>query len=269
MTDFLSHPKADEALEWVQGEGSAEQRAAFEQSMEQDPELRALVDALSEGSAVLAMSIPPMSPPDELKGRLLDRIDREEPDASGPAKVAEFPGTDRDRAGAKRRPLREALAWAAAIAFAAGCGWFWKQKEDARDRLARAQQEIGSLSGELLKARRSRDFAKLEVESLKATIDEYREGVALVVWDEEEQEGVLKLEKMPPIPVDKDYQLWVVDPAQSAPVNAGVVQVSEDGFARVRFKPVSAVTSADKFAISVERRGGVPQNEGPIVLLSP
>ena len=245
------------------------ERAEFETSVAADPELRELVEALSEGAAVLAMSVAPSSPPEHLKERLMGRLgasdDPVDPARSG-ADSASLPLPARR---AHRVPRREWLAWAAALAFAVGCGWFWQQEQDSRDRLARAEDRIGVLGSELEQARASRDLARFEVETLKATIEEYQEGVALVVWDEAEQEGVLKLEKMPPIPTDKDYQLWVVDPDHPKPVDAGVVRVDEDGFARVQFRPRETIARAEKFAISVERRGGVRENEGPIVLLSP
>jgi anti-sigma-K factor RskA len=37
----------------------------------------------------------------------------------------------------------------------------------------------------------------------------------------------------------------------------------------VEFKPVTDVTEASRFALSVEKQGGVPKGEGPIVLIGP
>jgi anti-sigma-K factor RskA len=53
------------------------------------------------------------------------------------------------------------------------------------------------------------------------------------------------------------------------PVDAGIVRVDSTGFAKVDFKPVTEVTDASKFALSVEKEGGVPKGEGPIVLIGP
>ena len=39
------------------------------------------------------------------------------------------------------------------------------------------------------------------------------------------------------------------------------------GFAKIDFKPVDEVSEASKFALSVERKGGVPKGEGPIVFI--
>ena len=111
-------------------------------------------------------------------------------------------------------------------------------------------------------------LANMQISTLQATIDDYKQGVAVVVWNAQKNEGILKLEKMPAIPANKDFQLWVVDPAYKTPVDGGIIRVDDKGFARVEFKPQLSVKSADKFAISVEKKGGVPVAEGPIVLLS-
>ena len=119
---------------------------------------------------------------------------------------------------------------------------------------------------------KSHELANMQIASLKSTIADYKQGVAVVVWDSAKQEGVLKLEKMPLVDLTKDYQLWVVDPSHKTPVNAGVVRVDKKGFAKVQFKPNFAIQQADKFALSVEKKvddpAGVPENKGPIVLLS-
>jgi anti-sigma-K factor RskA len=67
----------------------------------------------------------------------------------------------------------------------------------------------------------------------------------------------------------KDYQLWVVDPKSPEPVSAGVVKVDDKGSAKTSFKPVASVSSAAKFAISVEAKGGVEKKAGPVVMMGP
>ncbi len=117
------------------------------------------------------------------------------------------------------------------------------------------------------------EMGNMQIASLQSTVAAYKQGVAVVVWDSAKQEGVLKLEKMPPLDSNKDYQLWVVDPSKEKPVNAGVVRVDPKGFAKVQFKPTTDIQKADKFALSVEKKvedpSGVPVGAGPIVLISP
>jgi len=134
--------------------------------------------------------------------------------------------------------------------------------------LAERAKANDALKVELANLTQANDVAKMQIATLQSTVKEYKQGVAVVVWNSETQEGILKLEKMPPLDSGKDYQLWVVDPSKKKPVDAGVVTVDAKGFAKVEFKPVLDIEQADKFALSVEKKGGVPEGEGPIVLLS-
>jgi anti-sigma-K factor RskA len=136
-------------------------------------------------------------------------------------------------------------------------------------RIAQLEARTLELDRQVHASQNAELLANMEIGTLRATLDEYRQGVAVVVWDESKQEGVLKLEKMPPLSAEKDYQLWVVDPSPANPVNAGVVRVNDTGFARVQFKPDALIQKAEKFALSVEKHGGVSVGEGPIVFLSP
>ena len=91
---------------------------------------------------------------------------------------------------------------------------------------------------------------------------------ATVEWNGEKQEGILRTFNVPPNPTGRDYQLWLVDPNHPQPVDGGIFTVGKDGAAEIVFHPKVRVTSAKAFAISLERKGGVPNVAGPIVLAS-
>ncbi len=75
--------------------------------------------------------------------------------------------------------------------------------------------------------------------------------------------------ELPALASEKDYQLWVIDKQYPSPVNAGVFVVDPvTGEAHIVFKADKHVDSIAKFAVSLERKGGVAKAEGPIVLLS-
>ena len=75
---------------------------------------------------------------------------------------------------------------------------------------------------------------------------------------------MLRVEKLPALASDKDYQLWVIDPAYPLPVDSGVFTVDPaTGNARISFRPDKRINNAAKFAVSLERKGGVPKAEGP------
>jgi anti-sigma-K factor RskA len=112
----------------------------------------------------------------------------------------------------------------------------------------------------------------MELAVLRATSpnSRYTEGSAAVVWNQDKQEGILKIENMPGVQATKDYQLWVICKQCNHPVNAGVVKVEADGTTSITFKPTEHIAQALKFAISVEEKGGVAKKspDGPIILAS-
>ena len=87
----------------------------------------------------------------------------------------------------------------------------------------------------------------------------------MVAWEERTQSGVIRISNLLPQP-GKDYQLWVVDADHADPISAGIIHVDTNGTAQVRFKPIAAANHIKAFAISLEREGGVPKAEGPILL---
>ncbi len=306
MKTPASHPREEEAAAFAFGLMDAAERIDFVNAMNEDAELRAIVDDLQAAAAVSTLATAQVTPPPAVRGLVLQNIKSITQDGAKRSSVT--PPT------IKRAPVRYALA-AAALVLITPTVLLWKalettkqeisqtrallQESDRRYQKAMAEAERSAsqlqtqlaesakatealkqelahrteiaddLKQELAKAIQAHDSAKTQIAMLQSTVAEYKQGVAVVVWNPEKQEGILKLEKMPPVETGKDYQLWVVDPAHKTPVNAGIVKVDDKGFAKVDFKPVVDITDAKNFAISIEQAGGVPENKGPIVLLSP
>jgi len=243
-----------------------------------DRALKDLCAELEDTAAQLAGAVTPLAPPSALKGRIRAKVRSHRKGgavaySSGGSGFWTFTG------------------WAAAAAFVASSAWLWMEREKLQTNLisvsattaaevekaqnaASSQREalekqLAALNIEIVALQKRDALAQMRIDTLQRSVDAYKQGVAVVVWDSEKHQGVLKLEKMPPVQAGKDYQLWVVDPKQPVPVDAGVVRVNGDGFAKVDFKPVTDVTDASKFALSVEKEGGVPKGEGPIVLIGP
>jgi hypothetical protein len=87
-------------------------------------------------------------------------------------------------------------------------------------------------------------------------------------WDLTAQKGLLVVEGLPPLPPDRDYQIWIVDANVPTPISGGVFRIGERGTSRVEFQTAVTVRSADRFAVSVERRGGTTLPQGRFVLAS-
>ena len=241
---MIDEAQQDLAAEYVLGSLDARAAGAFEAALQTDAELRVLVDELRAAAAALAHTAPPVLLPPALRERVLAGV----------------------RGEAKAAPVQRSssslgfLPWAVAAGLAVTTAALWSE----RDGLAK---EVVALRNEAL-ALRTRDvLAKVKIATLAAQNEAYAKGVAVVVWDAEKQQGIVKLANIPGIAAGKDYQLWIIDPKYPQPVSAGVVPVGADGFARVAFTPEHLIRSAEKFAISIERAGGAPAPGGPIVLL--
>jgi anti-sigma-K factor RskA len=246
-------------------------RRACESELAGNPEFSALAASLDETAAQLALAAPPLAPPVGLKQRILAA-------ATAPT---EIPVMD--------FPLLRFAPWAAAATLALATGWFALQNvalhsendslrterrlaevayRTARNQLAErtllAETMISQLGTNL---RRSENLARLKVSALASLAGNTKEALAIAVWDPDQQAGLLTFDKLPVIAEEQDYQIWVVDPAYPNPVNGGVFKPDAAGHAVLAFRPDQPVRQAAAFAISLEKKGGVPKAEGPIVLL--
>lgn len=252
----------------------------FEVTLASSPELRDLVNDLTATSATLAHTAPVAAPPASLKARLLSRI------VTGPrGKIIPF-------------RLSFWLPLAAAAAFALSTVWlaqlnFITRTENSllMDQQALADATLQSLRNQLeaerLLANHERrgaetriaaftqqmqeqsDLAQFKIATLASLLDHSPQALAVAVWNPSTQEGVLSVEKLPALGADRDYQLWVIDPQYPIPVDGGVFAVNPaTGEARYQFKADKPVKTIAAFAVSLERKGGVPKAEGPMVLMS-
>jgi anti-sigma-K factor RskA len=258
----------------------------FEQKLTGDASLRALKNEYEATAAELGALVKPLMPPADLKDRLM--------------RVIEERSQFRRASAVPTTALVNGVKWmmrgvAAALALSAVGLWTDRQNMESRatalqaeaqqtteklaaesqralgleSALKNAEAQISQLKNEVVMLQEKDAFARMQIATLQSNVSQYKQGVAVVVWDSEKHMGILKLENMPPLDTKKDYQLWVVDPKNPVPVDAGVIQMDSKGFAKIDFKPVDAVSEAAKFAISVERKGGVPKAEGPIVFIGP
>ncbi|MEM8546814.1 MAG: anti-sigma factor [Pseudomonadota bacterium] len=114
--------------------------------------------------------------------------------------------------------------------------------------------------------------------TLPWTDSEYREFAGVsgdVVWNNERQEGYLRLVNMPTnIPTAAQYQLWIVDPERAQqPVDGGVfdvlaVNVNADGEVLIPIDAKLDILDPAAFAITREQPGGVVVSAGPLLLVA-
>lgn len=247
------------------------ERREFEETLRQDSDLQALVDDLRRTTAQLSLAAPPRQPPAQLRQATLDAIRNLE--KSEDTKVTPLPPQSGN-------PFLRLLPLAASLILLVAAGVLFSNNQELRQKLetrlaelAEARNEVALVNRQLDQAmaqvaalEQRDDLNRLRIASLETQVESYLESAAVVVWDGEAQRGVLQVDRLPAPEPGLDYQLWVIDPAYENPVNAGVFNVGADGAARFFFEPDSPIHQLDMLAVSVEREGGVPKAEGPIVL---
>ena len=257
----------------------AAERLAFVTELAANPELQVLGARLAATAATLALSGAQLNPPAELKQAVLAACSAApliQPDKPMDAKIVSF-------------SFFKLIPWAAAAALALATAWFARESTMLREensalrterqlaevayKMAQNQLSSRSLLAEKMiaslgdKLHRAEDLARLKVTALASLAGNTKEAQVIAVWDPEQQLGLLTMEKLPAIADTQDYQIWIVDPAYPNPVDGGVFHVSQSGRVILPFKPAQPVTQAAAFAISLEKKGGVPVAVGPIVLL--
>ena len=239
---MISEEQQDQAALYALDLLDAGEISAFEAAMNLSAELRDLVRELREAASSLAFAFPaPMLPPASLKEQVMSRIAKDQPPLAA-------------MQGQTTRPTSfEWIPWAIAALLLVFCGAL------AFDRL-RLQHQLAEM-------RASDPLMQTTFFSLAPTGPVSAEAKATVAWQPGRQSGVLKISNLPAPKPGQDYQLWVIDANHKDPVSAGVVRVDKNGVAQVRFRPVDTARQVKAFAISLEREGGVPKKEGPILLV--
>jgi anti-sigma-K factor RskA len=254
--------------------------AQFADELARSPGLRLGVADLRGAAAALALLAPEAEPPAALRERVLSSASARLP-AAHPARsrAPSFPSW---------------IPWLAAACLGVAAAWSGRLYLSARAENAslREQQRVSELAlgearshldSESRSAAKSRieiakldarlraegDLAHFKIATLASMLGNSPAAVAVAVWNPAREEGVLEVSRLPAIAAEKDYQLWVIDSQYPSPVSGGVFAVDPaTGEAHVVFRTGKPVRSIAKFAVSLERKGGAPEPEGPIVLIS-
>lgn len=91
---------------------------------------------------------------------------------------------------------------------------------------------------------------------LRATSGGPAGAVGASTWSVQDQRGLLVVENLPPPGPGQNYQLWLIDPKLAQPISAGVLPDNPGGSLRIQFSSPVRVETLERFAISLEPRGG-------------
>ena len=229
---MIDETKQEMAIDYVLGELSPMAAESFERELAGNEELRSFTKELREGFASMASTTESLRPRSELFQRILTEVNS---------------------------PKKSKLVWASFVPWAlAAC-------------LAAALLILGfddlRKKNEVAVLLQRDALAHLQISALQAQVQAYSNVSAVVVWNQQHQRGLLRLEALPGLQSGHDYQLWIIDPAEKTPVSAGIVPIESGNSARFEFRPEHPVTSAAKFAVSIEKTGGSTVPQGQIILI--
>lgn len=257
------------------------ERDAFVAEIAANSELSKRVDELRFAATALAHTAPEATPPKALKARILNSVAKLEESGSHAKAPNEAPfpvwfpwlaaaclTVATILAGRKYAIERQEYSQLAEKehATAQALDQSSGQLAEARKLLTDSALKIAELSAKL---KDDGDLAHFKISTLASMLGNTPEALAVAVWDPSRERGVLSVSKLPALASEKDYQLWVIDKKYAAPVSAGTFVVDPaTGEAHIVFKADKPVESIAKFAVSLERKGGSPSPQGPIVLIS-
>ncbi|HEX4707985.1 MAG TPA: anti-sigma factor [Candidatus Udaeobacter sp.] len=235
---MISEEQQDQAALYVLGLLEPHEAAAFESELSANAELRDIARELREAAGNVALTVPPRTPPASLKQRIMREIAMK---------------TEERTVVPQRRAPFGWVPWAMAAALAVFCGLL------AVDRV-RLQRQLADI-------RAVDPLMQTTFYTLAPSAPAPADAKATVAWQPGRQSGVIRISNLPAPQPGKDYQLWAVDAEHKDPISAGIVRVDKNGVAQIRFNPVEKAEHVKAFAISLEREGGVPKKEGPILLV--
>jgi anti-sigma-K factor RskA len=220
---------------------------------------KALAEARGH-AALLALGVEQETPAPAVKAKLLARIAAERPASAGERMVVrqEIP----HRVSWWNWVLAPATALLALLSFA-----LWHENGRLFTELREAQRMAASLEQERVHVQKLVNaLAAPETITVKLAGTADAAGASGVVKYNRRTGLVVYMAQLPPLPVEKVYQMWLV-PANGAPISAGIFTPAGDGKPRVFSAEVPGDTEPKAFAVTVEPAGGVAQPTGAKVLL--
>ncbi len=238
----------------VLGALNPDEAREFKQAMQADPELQKFVARLSTATGALAGSVEAAEPPPQLRAKILAQFGEKQ-------KIISLP---------QRGGIAFWLPWSWATCVTILCILLFTQESRLRLTVGSQAQQINNLNQlvqslsattndlqqTVLALQATNRLANLRIAMLNSVVSDAPKTVAVSLWDNEKQNGVLVGQSLKALAADRDYELWVMDENQ-IPVAAGVFHMDASGAIRMDFKPSHAIKTAGKFCVTEEIKGGV------------
>lgn len=250
------------------------ERAELDAAAAADPEVRALVREYGDAASLMALALDEPAPPARVLDSVRQRVRGRTPAPGVP--VVERPGSapvlpiERAR---RRKPSPLAVAAVLVpLAAAAAFGFLWLRERAAshdaagevaglEKKLDEAERRERLAAGAMVAAQKKVEQLEGSLETMAtphlelATFEKANMSTIKVLVDPENRRWVVMAFDLPPIPSDKDYQLWFM-PEKGNPISAGLLA---PGPGNTQFGTISIpanVTNIKGAAISLEPKGG-------------
>jgi anti-sigma-K factor RskA len=207
--------------------------------------------ACREALAQLPRSLSPLEPPARIKAELLRRVS------------AETTTTGAERFGLSRVSWGFGAGALAAAALIIVLSW---NLIATRNELQEAQNQLAALKSQVAQREEVVQFLsdpEVRIINLLGQAPS-RSAKGQLLWNPVTRKGMLLTTALPQTPSEKAYELWGIAGAEAVP--AGVFTVNERGQVVFRLPPLPESKPFDKFAVTLEPAGGVPQPTGAMVL---
>lgn len=249
------------------GAVTEEERAQVEAYVASDPDAQRRLDEMKNTAAALPFSAAPVRPSEELKRRLMDRVDadaqkRFAPPASQQADIwSRFLDLFRPRAGNWAPHTIAVLSLIVALVTGT-----WGLT--LRSQYASLQTEIIALRQELALQREV--IARVASPSSQAFAisgTEHQPGArGQMIADTQTGSAVLLVSGLSQLEPGDTYEFWLIE--GSTPVAAGLFNVDSEGNAILQVSKNVTPGTYNAIGVSIEPEGGSQQPTGDIVMLS-
>ena len=210
----------------------AGEQAPFEQRLENDAGIRALLDHCDAGVAELARRVPSRPLPPTLRARVLAQAQRH--------RTREFFGR------------RTWLGWVLSLLFALSCGYLLAERGRLRHRIRHLEQ---------------RDpLRQVEIFSLGG-VDSGPAPQAFIAWNPRSQWGILQVSGLSPNDPGQDYQLWLTD-SRAQTLDAGCFHLTQTEPVRLSFRVQPLTRKVERFEIRLAPKGGASRPTGAVMMVS-
>jgi anti-sigma-K factor RskA len=260
---MIEEQKEEQACLYALGALSRHETLEFANELTSDRDLQQFVGALQNNLQALALNVRLHSPPPELKEKVLARIQA----LPRLATIGPQPAPRIESGG-----FPYWLPWSLAACLGVLCIILMTQTqsmqqkaESLQPRIDQLRKERDDLQRQIAALKSQDDLSQMRITVLRSLVETSPKSLAVSLWGIENGTGLFMAEDLAPLPGNQVYQLWLLD-KQNNPISGGTFNVDKTGRARFPFKLASPATP-EKFAVTVEPKGGVQRTKGPMILL--